>query len=205
MPTAQQKKKQKRDQAARQEGRDGDASAPQAALADGQEGALAAGPAEAQPAFIPSRCWAGTRPGYAFKKGRHGQGYYLDAVQQQQQQERQQRQQQRGERSKGKRAGTTQQQEKEYRQQLRQKYTHAPIGGAPAAAAQDKPQQVLPGRLKELKRQRQLAAAAGQLEGFSSEEEEEEAAAKAPPSKRLKALPGRLRKKLAKHRSTGGS
>lgn len=197
MPTAQQKKKQKRDQAARLGERGGDASTPQQAPLGGQgaaAAAAAAAAAEAQPAFVPSRAWGGERPGYAFKKGLQGQGYYLDAVQQQR----------RGERSKGKRADGTGQprEEKEYRQQLRQKYTHAPIGGK--AAAHDKPQQVLPGRLKELKRQRQLAAAAGVLEGFSSDDEEG-AAGSAQPSKRLKALPGRLRKKLAKQRGPAAS
>jgi hypothetical protein len=65
---------------------------------------------------------------------------------------------------------------------------------------------MLPGKLKELKRQRKAAAAAGQLAGFSSDEEGDgegaaAAAAAAPASKRIKALPGRLRKKLAKARA----
>eukprot|EP00425_Heterocapsa_triquetra_P022664 CAMPEP_0195128394 /NCGR_PEP_ID=MMETSP0448-20130528/139097_1 /TAXON_ID=66468 /ORGANISM="Heterocapsa triquestra, Strain CCMP 448" /LENGTH=61 /DNA_ID=CAMNT_0040166195 /DNA_START=45 /DNA_END=227 /DNA_ORIENTATION=- len=30
--------------------------------------------------FQPSSTFQGARPGYAFKLGRHGQGYYLDAT-----------------------------------------------------------------------------------------------------------------------------
>jgi hypothetical protein len=101
--------------------------------------------------------------------------------------------------------------------ELRRKYTHRPIGGPEAARPEQQNQQqqqhaapqqqavapLLPGRLKELKRRREQAALRGELEGFSSSDDEGGAAPAAPPTKRHKALPGRLRKKLAKQRSSG--
>lgn len=178
-------------------------------------------------AFVPSKAFTGARPGYAFKKGSQGLGYYLDPVQQLQQQ------QQGGGGGKRTKAGgdPSKQAQKTEWQALKQKYSHAPIGGRagadghkpatggkarreaaaaakPAAAKQpakaaSAPVPLLPGRLKELKRQRQQAAAAGKLEGFSSDDDEGPAAAVAPASKRIKALPGRLRKKLAKAKAGG--
>ena len=185
-------------------------------------------PDELEPvSFIPSKTFAGARPGMVFKKGPRGQGYYLDAVQQRREQ---QHQEQAGGKRKGKGGDAAKAAQKAEYQALKVKYSHAPIGGkgadhdkpaasrkarqeqaaeqqkAPAkAAAAGKPTAaapLLPGRLKELKRQRQLAAAAGQLEGFS--DSEDEAPAVAAPSKRHKALPGRLRKKLAKQKAAGG-
>lgn len=38
----------------------------------------AAAPAPTQPAFVPSPAFAGARPGYLFKLGPQGLGYYLD-------------------------------------------------------------------------------------------------------------------------------
>ncbi|PRW59081.1 DEAD-box ATP-dependent RNA helicase 20-like [Chlorella sorokiniana] len=189
-------------------------------------------PDELEPvAFIPSKTFTGARPGMVFKKGPRGLGYYIDAVQQRREQQQQQQQQAGGKR-KGKSADAAKAAQKAEYQALKVKYSHAPIGGkgadhdkpaagrkarqeqaaaaqqkAPAKAAASKPAAaaapLLPGRLKELKRQRQLAAATGQLEGFSDSEDEAPAAA-APASKRHKALPGRLRKKLAKQKAAGG-
>ena len=155
---------------------------------------------EELPSFFASRKFAGGRPGYAFKKGSSGLGYYLDAVQQQQQQQKEG----------GKRhVAAAKQQQKDDLRQLKLKYTHKPIGGLPTQEKKGKQLQVpapapalmLPGKLKELKRQRQHLAAAGQLAGFSSSDEEGALPASPPPSKRHKPLPGRLRKKLAKQRA----
>lgn len=188
-------------------------------------------PDELEPVqFVPSKAFTGARPGYAFKKGRQGLGYYLDAVQQRkEEQQRQQGAQAQHKQQPGKGKGKKQGQQdaakaaqKAEWQALKQRYTHAPIGGAAgadgdrpaasskarAAAAAAKPaakpaaaQPMLPGRLKELKRQRLQQAAAGQLEGFSSDDEAAPLPASPPASKRHKALPGRLRKKLAKQKA----
>lgn len=200
--------------------------AQRAAAAQQQQQRRQLPPDELEPvAFIPSKTFSGARPGMVFKKGPRGLGYYLDVVQQRQEQH----QQQAGGKRKGKGADAAKAAQKAEWQALKVKYSHAPIGGkgadhdkpaagrkarqeqaaaqqaAPKAAPAAKPAAaapMLPGRLKELKRQRQLAAAAGQLEGFSDSDDEGPAAA--APSKRHKALPGRLRKKLAKQKAGGG-
>lgn len=43
-----------------------------------REAGVAAGQAKDAAAFIPSPKWTGAKPGYAFKKGPQGQGYYVD-------------------------------------------------------------------------------------------------------------------------------
>lgn len=185
---------------------------------------------EAPPFFVPSKSFRGARPGYVFKKGRQGLGYYLDALEQKRLASRAARAAQQvggagGSSKQRKPADAAKQAQKQVFQELRQKYTHVPIGGRgedtskptssaklrreqqkqQSAVAQQQQQEravpMLPGRLKELKRQRELAAAQGTLTGYSSSEGE---GPSPKDSKRLKALPGRLRRKLAKQRATQG-
>ena len=202
---------------------------PQAPAAQQQQGQRALPPDELEPvAFIPSKTFTGARPGMAFKKGPRGLGYYPDAVQQRQAAAAAAAGG--GGKRKGKAADAAKAAQKTEFQELKKKYSHAPIGGKgadhnqPAAGRKARQAQqaaaqagakvppakpalpaapLLPGRLKELKRQRQLAAAAGQLEGFSSSDDEGPVAAAPAASKRHKALPGRLRKKLAKQKAAG--
>jgi hypothetical protein len=103
--------------------------------------------------FVPTLKFTGARPGYCFKKGSQGLGFYLDSVQQQQ-------------RIKRARVAASSQELKDELRVRKRQYTHAPIGGKPQATASTV--QMLPGTVKELKRQRLQAAATGQLAGFSS-------------------------------------
>ncbi|GAB4823853.1 hypothetical protein N2152v2_010899 [Parachlorella kessleri] len=77
---------------------------------------------EERPFFMPSKTFKGSRPGYAFKKGLKGLGYYLDEAPQAQQ---------------GQRAASAAQQAQQYKKQqaqrLQHKYIRAPVGGAEAA------------------------------------------------------------------------
>lgn len=193
-----------------------------------QQPQLPADEREAPPFFVPSKSFRGARPGYVFKKGRQGLGYYLDGLEQRKLAAgaagaAPQAGAAGGGAKRRRQADAAKQAQKLELQELKKKYTHAPIGGyggdasKPAASAKARREQqerqaaaapsqqqaapMLPGRLKELKRQRELAAAEGTLTGYSSSEDE------GPPpavTKRLKALPGRLRKKLAKQRAAQG-
>ncbi len=56
-----------------------EAEQPAAAEALASDLPAAAGPAAAADDFIPASAWEGAKPGFAFKLGKHGLGYYADA------------------------------------------------------------------------------------------------------------------------------
>lgn len=194
------------------------APAAAAATAGGQGAADTA--AAAPPAFIPAAKFAGAREGYAFKKGSRGVGYYLDPVQQQQMQGKAKQQHKQEQRK------ALQQALKQYKQHQQGKNLQQTGPGKEAAAAaagrsgggkSELPP--LPGLA--MKRKLPAFAASGDLSdddgagrvldgrvSDSSDSEGEGVAGRGGSlkqrlqrqegGKKRKALPGRLRKKLAK-------
>eukprot|EP00887_Chlorella_sp_A99_P004705 scaffold4.g4705.t1 len=196
--------------------------------AAGGEGAGAGGEGAARPAFVPARRWGGAIDGYAFKKGPQGQGYYLDDWQLTQQPKGKVRGGGGGSGGRGaaQKEELRQLKAKYSHKPIggseagARAAAGAPAGGgkrpkpAAAAAAGGAPPppsaaKLLPGRLRELRKRGGSAAAIGGLldaAGFGSSEEEEEGGPAAAGvdgaggRRKPKALPGRLRKKLAKQK-----
>ncbi len=207
----QEKKKKKRESAAEAAGEDlsaeeiisssedEDSSGDDSDASDDEGTATKKGRKNPAPAeFLPSRKFSGARPGYVFKKGGMGVGYYLDHP-----------------------PHKVLKDLARARKQIAAKYAAKPVGGAAEKSKKktgvaSKAVPLLPGKMKTLKRQQQEYPSSDEEDFNDSESESDggkgdtkkttKVSSPAAPSTELSgqkkrgALPGRLRKKLAKDR-----